>query len=343
MEKIRLGKTEMMVTRIGFGGIPIQRVSEDEAVKVVKRCIDFGINFIDTANSYTVSEERIGKAIKGRRDDVLIATKTGAREVEEIEKHLDLSLQRLGTDHIDLYQFHGVNDQANTDKILDPESGLYEVFDKAKKAGKIRHIGITSHQVDVAKKQVESGLFETMMFPFNFITREPAEDLIPLCRKHDVGFIDMKPMAGGLLDKATIAFKYLFQYPGMVYIPGIEKVQEIEEIMSIYNSPHEISAEEIKEMQRMRDELGTRFCRRCDYCQPCQQEIPISMLMTFQTFVKRMPPSWYLENPMISNAIEKATNCIECGECEERCPYNLPIREMMKENYDLYEQVKASN
>jgi predicted aldo/keto reductase-like oxidoreductase len=341
LEKIRLGKTGMMVTRIGFGGIPIQRISEDEAVKIVQRCIDLGINFFDTANSYTVSEGYIGKAIKGRRDDVFIATKTGAREADEIEKHLELSLQRLDTDYIDLYQFHGVSDQAALDKILAPENGLYEVFEKAKKTGKIRHIGITSHQIDVAKKQVESGFFETMMFPFNFISREPGEELLHLCKEHDVGFINMKPIAGGMLNNVTIAFKYLFQFSDMVIIPGIEKIREIDEIISIYNDPHEMSAEENAEMERMREELGTRFCRRCDYCQPCQQEIPISMLMTFPSMVKRMPSDWYLNNPRISEMMEKVVTCIDCGECEERCPYDLSIREMIKESYDLYESVKA--
>ncbi|MGD9143810.1 MAG: aldo/keto reductase [Dehalococcoidia bacterium] len=340
MEKIRLGKTGMTVTRIGFGGIPIQRLAESEAVKVVQRCIDLGINFIDTANGYTVSEERIGKAVKRRRNNVYIATKTGARTAGEIEKHLDLSLERLGTDYIDLYQFHCVNDQATMDKILEPESELYAVFENAKKAGKIRHIGITSHQIDLAKLQVKSGRFETMMFPFNFITCEPAEDLLPLCKEHDVGFINMKPMAGGMLDNATIAFKYLFRFPDMVIIPGIEKAHEIEEIVGIYNGPHEMTAAEVQKMQEMRDELGTRFCRRCDYCQPCQQGIPISMLMTFPSFVKRLPPDWYLKG-WIPQAMEKSLTCIECGECEARCPYELPIREMIKESYDLYEKVKA--
>ena len=332
----------MMVTRIGFGGIPIQRLTEDEAVKVVQRCIDLGVNFIDTANGYSVSEERIGKAIKGRRYDVIIATKTGARTAEEIEKNLDLSLQRLGTDYIDLYQFHGVNDQATLDKILEPESDLYAVFENAKKAGKIRHIGITSHQIDMAKLEVKSDRFETIMFPFNFITCEPADELLPLCKEHDVGFINMKSMAGGMLDNATVAFKYLFRFPDIVIIPGIEKVGEIEEIVDIYNGPHDMTAAETEKMQQMRDELGTRFCRRCEYCQPCQQEIPISMLMSFPSFVKRLPPDWYLKGPWIPTMMEKAPNCNECGECEARCPYQLPIREMIKESYDLFEKMKAS-
>jgi predicted aldo/keto reductase-like oxidoreductase len=343
VKKIRLGKTELMVTQIGFGGIPIQRLSDKDAVKVVRRCLELGINFYDTANGYTTSEERIGKAIKGKREDVYIATKTGARTHEEIEKHLDLSLERLGTDYIDIYQFHGVNDRETLDKILDPEDGLYNTFMKAKKAGKIRHIGITSHKLDEVKEQVKTGYFETVMFPFNFITCEPADELLPLCREHDVGFINMKPMAGGMLENAAVAFKYLFQFPDIAIIPGIEKVHEIEEIVSLYENSHEMTAAEEEKMEQLRKELGARFCRRCDYCQPCQQEIPISLLMTFPSFVKRLPPDWYMKNPRIGGMMEKAADCIECGECEARCPYNLPIREMIKENYELFQKIKAAH
>ncbi len=241
MDKIRLGKTGMMVTRLGFGGIPIQRLTAKDAVAVVSKCLDLGLNYIDTANGYSTSEERIGKAVKGRRHDVFIATKTFPGTPDIIEKNLDLSLKRLDTDYIDLYQFHGVNDKATLDRILDPENGLYQVFEKAKKAGKIRHIGITSHQMDAAKMEVKTGKFETIMFPFNVITSEPAKELLPLCRQHDVGFIVMKPLAGGMLDNATIAFKYLLQFPDVVTIPGIEKIKEIEEIYNIYENPHQVT------------------------------------------------------------------------------------------------------
>jgi uncharacterized protein len=186
VEKIRLGKTGLKVTRLGFGGIPIQRLNEADSLKVLRRCLDFGINYFDTANFYTTSEERIGKAIKGHRHEVIIATKTGGRTPEDIRSHLDLSLKRLDTDYIDLYQFHGTSDLPSLQNILDPGSGMYKVFEDAKKAGKIRHIGITSHQMDTAKAAVKSGRFETMMFPFNFITSEPAEELLPLCRQSDV-------------------------------------------------------------------------------------------------------------------------------------------------------------
>jgi uncharacterized protein len=343
VEKIKLGKTGKMVTRLGFGGIPIQRLNEADAVKVVQKCLDLGIDYFDTANGYSTSEERIGKAVKGRRHNVFIATKTFPGTPEIIEKNLELSLKRLDTDYIDLYQFHGINDKATLDKILDPENGLYKVFEKAKKAGKIRHIGITSHQMDAAKLEIKSGRFETIMFPFNFITNEPAKELLPLCRQQEMGFIVMKPLAGGMLDNATIAFKYLLQFPDVVAIPGIEKVHEIVEIAAIYEGPQKITAAERKEMKRMTEELGTRFCRRCDYCQPCAQGIPISLIMTFPTFVKRLPPDWYLKSPFIPSGMEKAASCTECGECESRCPFNLPIREMLKENYNLFEQVKAAN
>ncbi len=342
MEKIKLGRTGMLVTRLGFGGIPIQRLTEDEAVKVVSRCLDLGINYFDTANGYTTSEERIGKAVKGRRHDVFIATKTFPGTPEIIETNLNLSLKRLDTDYIDLYQFHGINDMLTIDKILDPSNGLMKVFEKAKKAGKIRHIGVTSHQMDVAKALVKTGRFETLMFPFNFITSEPADELLPLCRANDTGFIVMKPLAGGMLSDPVIAFKYLMQFKDVVVIPGIEKVHEIEEIAHIYEGSPRMTAADRKKMERMRDELGTRFCRRCDYCQPCSQGIPISMVMTFPTFVKRLPPDWYLRG-FITDGMAKAANCTECGECEARCPFGLPIREMLKENYDLYEQVKSGS
>lgn len=342
MEKIRLGKTGMMVTRLGFGGIPIQRLTEAEAVKVIQKCVDLGINYIDTANGYTTSEERIGKAVKGRRQDVIIATKTFPGTAEDVTKNLDLSLKRLQTDYIDLYQFHGVNSET-LKHVLDPENGIYKVFEGFKKAGKIRHIGITAHQMDAAKEQIKTDKFETIMFPFNVITSEPAKELLPLCRKHDVGFIVMKPLAGGMLNNARIAFKYLLQFPDVVSIPGIEKASEIEEIYSFYENPEKMTAAEEAEMQQMIKELGNRFCRRCEYCQPCQQGIPISLIMTFDTFVKRMPVARYMNNPMIADSVEKAKDCIECGECETRCPFQLPIREILKKNYGLYEQIKAAN
>jgi predicted aldo/keto reductase-like oxidoreductase len=338
LEKMRLGKTDMMVSSIGFGGIPIQRLSEDEAVKVVQRCIDLGITFLDTANGYTTSEERIGKAIKGRREGVVIATKSGARDRKGVEEHLKLSLKRLGVDYIDLYQFHGVSKAEHLKMVLE-ENGPLAAAEAAQKAGVIKHIGITSHSMDIAKEAVKTDRFETLMFPFNFITSEPAKELIPLCREHDVGFIAMKPLAGGMLDNIPVAFKYLLRFPDILPLVGIEKTYEIEEIVRLVEGPQKMTAAEEGEMKQLIDELGTRFCRRCDYCQPCTADIPISMVMTSRSFLKRMPPERFFGG-MVDDAMDKAAGCVDCGECEERCPYDLPIREMIAEHVAWFQEEK---
>ncbi len=338
MEKIRLGRTEMMVTKLGFGGIPIQRVSEEEALAVVKKCLELGINFLDTANGYTTSEERIGKAIKGKRDGLFLATKSMGRTREDIEKHLKLSLERLQTDYIDLYQFHNVSNAKALETIVDP-NGPRAVIEGAKRAGLVKHIGITSHQIDVAKDIVRTDLFETIMFPLNFMSYEGKEELLSLARQHDVGFIAMKPLAGGMIDNATVAIKYLLQIPDIVLIPGIERVPEIEEIARVFEGPKEMTAKEGQEMVRIREELGPRFCRRCDYCQPCTVEIPISDVMSFPNLRKRLPLV-RLYTGKFAESFIKAEECTDCGECEERCPYNLPIRDMMKEHVKLYQEGK---
>ncbi|MFC2066087.1 aldo/keto reductase [Chloroflexota bacterium] len=339
MEKIRLGRTNMMVTRLSLGGIPIQKVPEDEAIAVVRRCLELGINFIDTANAYTNSEERIGKAILGQRDRPILATKTTSRTGEGVKEHLKLSLKQLGVEYIDLYQPHNVADPDALNAILEP-NGPMAVIEEAKKAGLVKHIGVTSHSMDMAKELVKSDRFETIMFPFNFITCEAATELLPLAREHDVGFIAMKPLAGGRLNKINITFKYLFQFPDVVFIPGIAHVQEIEEIAQLLEEPHEITAADRIEIQRVRQELGKNFCRRCDYCQPCDEEIPISLVLYIPTHIRHIPPE-KLFSGVVANAMEKAANCTECGECEERCPYDLSIREMIKEYVHQYQEEKT--
>ncbi len=336
MEKIRLGKTDLMVSKLGFGGIPIQRVSEDEAVAVVRRCLELGINYIDTANGYTTSEERIGKAIRGRREVGFIATKSYAQTRDKLENHLKLSLERLGTQYIDLYQFHGVNDFKALEQIMAP-NGPMVALEEAKKNGKVKHIGITSHQIDVAKAAVKSDRFETIMFPLNFVTDEPADELLPLARKHDVGFIVMKPLAGGMLANVSLAFKYLLQFPDVLPIPGIERICEIEEIVKILTQPHGLTVTEKCEIQRLKAELGTQFCRRCDYCQPCTAGITISAVMTSDTFFKRVPLERYLFGSF-AEIMQKAAGCIECGDCEGRCPYHLPIREIIAQRFKFFQE-----
>jgi predicted aldo/keto reductase-like oxidoreductase len=340
MKTTKLGKTGLQVSKIGFGGIPIQRLTEEEAVKVVQRCLDLGVTLIDTANSYTTSEERIGKALAGssvRREQVVIATKTGARNKATAQEHLDLSLNRLQTDYIDIWQFHGVSTFEAYEQVLGP-GGAMEAAQEALQAGKIRHIGVTSHSMDVALKMVPSGHFETIQFPFNFVTKEPADELLPLAQEHDMGFIAMKPFAGGMLEDANLAIKWLLQFESVVPDPGIQTLAEIEEIIDIVAGPWELTPEELQEMARFRAEVGTRFCRRCGYCEPCPEGVRISLILNVRSFWKRFPVE-RLTTGWISESMETAQNCIECGECEEKCPYLLPIREMIVENAAFYESV----
>jgi predicted aldo/keto reductase-like oxidoreductase len=253
-----------------------------------------------------------------------------------VKKHLNLSLQRLNVKCIDLYQFHGISDMASLDMVLAPD-GPISVVEKARDNGLVKHIGITSHQIDVAKEAVACGRFETIMFPFNFVTSEAADELIPLAREHDVGFIVMKPLSGGMIDNAQIAFKYLFQFPDIVTIAGIEKVPEIEEIVKILEGPKTITAAEKKEMQKLKEELGAKFCHRCDYCQPCSEGITISNVMMYPSLVRRLTPE-QLFSGIWGQIMEKAASCTECGECEERCPYHLPIRELLAEYVRRYRE-----
>lgn len=336
MKTARLGQTDLQVSRVGFGGIPIQRLTEDEAVRVVQRCLDLGVTFLDTANGYTTSEERIGKAIAGRRDQVILATKSGARDKAGSQEHLELSLKRLNTDYIDLWQFHGISTMETYEQVLGP-NGAMETAQKALQEGKIRHIGVTSHSLDMAIKMVPSGHFETMQFPFNFVTNEALGELLPLCQKHDVGFIAMKPFGGGMLGNATLAMKWQLQFDFAIPDPGIERVEEIEEIVKIVEGSWELGPEEQEEIERIQAEVGTRFCRRCQYCLPCPQNINIPMMMNLPSFGKRFSLELVRSDHFVQ-IVETAKTCIKCGECEERCPYKLPIRDMLVENIASYAQ-----
>ncbi|MFH1169604.1 MAG: aldo/keto reductase, partial [Chloroflexota bacterium] len=299
---------------------------------------ELGINYIDTATNYTTSETRVGKAIAGRSEGLIIATKTMARTADVMEAHLKQSLEHIGVGSIDLYQFHNVSDPDAVKAILAP-GGPLAAAEKAKKAGLVKHIGVTSHSLDMAKELVRSDRFETIMFPFNFVAREPEDELLSLCKEHDVGFIAMKPMGGGLLDNPVIAFKYLMRFPDIVPIVGIERVREIEEIVPIVEGPAEMTAAELAEMERIKRELGTRFCRRCDYCQPCTEGIPISTVMMLGSFARRLPPERIFTGGM-AEAMDKAAQCSKCGDCETRCPYNLSIRDMIEENVTWYQAEK---
>jgi predicted aldo/keto reductase-like oxidoreductase len=339
MKTMVLGRTGLAVSRVGFGGIPIQRLTEGEAVRVVRRSLDLGVTYLDTANAYGTSEARIGRAIRGRRDEVVVATKTGARDRETAEAHLALSLDRLGVARVDLWQLHNVSSFEDYEQVLGP-GGALEAAHAALDAGRVAHVGISSHSMDVALTAVQSGLFETIQFPLNFVTDEAAMRLVPLARAHDVGFIAMKPFGGGLLDDARLAIKYLLQFDGVLPDPGIERVEEIEEIAAIVAGPWALTPEEQGEIERIRGMVGRRFCRRCQYCEPCPQGVRISIVMNVQSFLRRFPRE-RVATGWLAQAMAGAGACIECGECEEKCPYRLPIREMIRENVAYYESAMA--
>jgi len=338
MEKIRLGKTNLKVSRIGFGGIPIQTPPEEKAVKIVKNCLDLGINFFDTSRVYTNSEERIGKALSGRRKEAIIATKTVSRTVEKISEDLETSLKNLGTTYVDLYQFHNVSTEEDLKTVIAP-GGPLDLVRQAKDKGKVRHIGITSHRLEVAKAAVKAGCFETIMIALNFVNTEAADQLLEMAHKHDTGVIIMKPMAGGMLENPVLAFKYLMQFPDILLLVGIAKEGEMEENLRIVEAPASISEADRREMDRIREELGRGFCRMCNYCQPCPQHIMISAIMYTKVALTRFDPERIFKGEW-DKFMEKVPDCIDCGECEERCPYNLPIRERIKEAADIYAAAK---
>jgi predicted aldo/keto reductase-like oxidoreductase len=342
METVRLGKTNLMVSQVGLGGIPLTRPTDDEAVRLIQHCLDLGVNFIDTAFGYGPSEERIGKAIEGRREQVLIATKGGWRQRSFVEHCIEVSLRRLNTEYIDLWQFHNVSTFEAYELMLGPD-GAMEAAREALQVGKIGHLGISSHNVDVALEAVSSDLFETVMIPLNFISNEAADKLIQPAREHDVGFLAMKPFAGGRIRDANLAIKYLLQFEGVVPVPGVEKAEEVEEIVGIVNGSWELTPQQRQEMEDIRTRVGTRFCRQCEYCMPCPEGVQIPALMYLPILWELWPPDWFFSWGYVSDAVNSARNCTKCGECEEKCPYSLPIRDMIDENLEFYERVKQQH
>lgn len=331
----QLGNTGMTVSELGFGGIPILRLESGEAEKIVRHAFDRGINFFDTAYAYRDSEEKIGRAFAGRRDKVIIATKTMRRDGAGALEQLEQSLQRLQTDYIDLYQLHQVAQESVWQTISAP-GGALEVLQKAKVAGKIRFLGVTSHSRPMAIKLIQTGLFSTVQFPFNFIEVDAAGDLHPEARRLGLGILVMKPFAGGVIDNATVAFKYLRQFPDAIPLPGFDSVAAVDEVVSFYKTPNQVSSEDEALMATYRRELGQQFCRRCEYCQPCPQGVMITPAMGYQVVARRMSPAVSIE--FSRAAMETVPQCIECGICIQRCPYDLPIPTMLKKHYAMWEQ-----
>lgn len=339
MRYCQLGKTGLKVSEVGFGGIPIMRLSKEEAVKVVRTAYEKGINFYDTANMYGDSEEKMGQAFRGIRDKVVIATKTMKRNKEKATQDIENSLKMLQTDYLDLFQLHQVTQEKEWEEASGPQ-GVLEAVYKAKEEGKIRHIGITSHSLEMAVKLAKTGIFSTVQFPFNFIEEALKDKLTILVEELGLGVIAMKPFGGGMIDNAQIAFKFLRQFPQVVPIPGYHSVEAVEEIIAFYQEANIVTDQDLQLMEQYKNELGKEFCRRCEYCQPCPQGVKITPSMGYRVVAKRMSPQKAVV--FSGPAIETVKNCVECGECVERCPYNLPIPQILKKHYDLYEQHRKS-
>jgi uncharacterized protein len=338
MDKIRFGKTGLMVSKVAFGGIPIMRISKAEAAHLVREAISLGINFIDTATGYADSEEKIGEAIKGiKREDLVIASKSPAKDKKTFTENLDLILKRLGIDYIDIYQLHNVSSEPQKEAVFGSD-GAMEGLEEAIKAGKVRFPAFSSHSISMAIEIMKSEKFAAVQLPFNYIDTEAAEKAIPLAKELDMGFIAMKPMGGGLLSDAALSFRFLGRYKNIVPDPGFEKIEEVREIVAIVEKNEAFSAEDEKKIEMQRLELGPNWCHRCDYCQPCPQDIHISTALNIKSFVKRMTPE--RARLFVGPPIEKARTCLECGNCVTRCPYHLNIPVLLKERIKFWDAMQ---
>ena len=326
MEYRILGKTGLRVSRMGFGGLPIQRADEATCKDILARLLALGVNYIDTARAYTVSEGYIGKAIAGMRDSFIVATKSMAKDKESMARDIDISLQNLQTDYIDIYQIHNPNREAY-DQIVGPDGAL-EALLEAKAAGKIGHIGFTNHYAEMVELALQEDWVETVMFPYNIVENQ-GEKLLALCKEKNVGFIDMKPLAGGAIEDARLALRYIARCEGVdVIIPGMDYPEQVQENYDAIVDAAPLSDEEQAKILAIRKELGTNFCRRCNYCAPCTVDIKIPTIFLFDGYLTRYGlPDWAKSR---YDALEKhASDCIVCGACEKRCPYHLPIRDML--------------
>ena len=334
MQMVTLGSTGIQVVQNGFGALPIQRDSKEVAVKIVRRAYEGGMRFFDTARAYSDSEEKVGEALNDVRDNLYIATKTMAQTPEEFWKQLETSLQLLKTDYIDIYQFHCAN------QVYAPGdgTGMYECMLEAKAQGKIRHIGITAHKIQIAFDAVESGLYETLQYPFSYLAAEREKELVAKCKEKNVGFIAMKGLAGGLINKSEAAMAFMTQYDNVLPIWGIQRETELEEWLSYMDHTPSMTGEIKEYIEREQKELSGEFCRGCGYCMPCPKGIMINQCARMSLMLRRAPSaSWLSEN--MQAEMKKIETCINCRKCVSKCPYSLNTPELLKKNYEDYKRI----
>ena len=334
MAEVTLGRTMITVNKNGFGALPVQRVSVEEAGRLLKKAFDHGITFFDTARAYSDSEEKLGLAFEGIREKIFIATKTAAKTAEEFRRDLEESLRLLKTDYIDLYQFHN---PAVCPKPGDG-SGLYEAMLEARENGKIRHIGITNHRLNVAAEAVASGLYETLQFPFSYLASEKELELVEACRKADMGFIAMKALSGGLITNSAAAYAYLAKFDHVLPIWGIQRENELDEFLSYIGNPLVMTAELEAVIEHDRKELLGEFCRGCGYCMPCPAEIEINTCARMSLLIRRSPSAGHLTEAS-QNMMMKIRDCLHCGQCSSKCPYGLDTPSLLERNLKDYEEI----
>jgi len=328
---MKLGKTNLEVNKNGFGALPIQRRNYAESIEILKTAYDNGIDFYDTARFYTDSESKLGCAFEDVRENIYIASKTGMESVEEFWRDLETSLKELKTDYLDLYQFHNIS------FCPKEEDDLYKAMIKAKQEGKINHIGITTHKITIAHEALDSGLYETLQYPFSYLSGAEELQLVEKCRQLDVGFIAMKAMGGGLLKQSKTSYAYINQFDNVLPIWGIQRLSELEEFLS-YPNDLLLDDETKKIIENDKKELGDNFCRGCGYCMPCPEDINISLCARMSLWIRRFPTEPNLDEKT-QEIMKKTLDCIECYECVDNCPYELDIPELLKENYDDYMDV----
>ena len=327
MEYRILGKTGLRISRMGFGGIPIQQIDREGTKKIIHKLMAAGVNYLDTARAYTVSEEYLGYALEGIRDQFILASKSYSRTKEAMAQDIDISLKNLRTDYIELYQIHNPT-AAELGQVQQP-GGALEALLEARAAGKIGHIGVTLHSVDLFEKAVDYPWVETIMFPYNIVETQ-GEELINKCAQRNIGFIAMKPLAGGAIDDARLALRFIAANQDVtVVIPGMAAETEVDQNLAAVEDTAPLTSQELEKMNTIRKTLGTQFCRRCNYCAPCAAGIPISAVFLMEGYYSRYNlQQWAVER--YEALPKKASDCLDCGVCETRCPYELPIRQMLK-------------
>ncbi len=339
MRKIRLGKTELMVSSTAMGCLPVQRCDEEYAVKLLQAAYDGGINYFDTANAYTDSEKKIGLALSDVRDKIIISTKSAAKDRDGVLSHIENSLRMMKTDHIDLFQFHQVTEVPDPD---DP-NGAYAGALIAKERGWIDHIGVTSHRVNIAEDCIASGLFETLQFPFSYISNDRDLALAEKCKEADMGYIAMKGLAGGLLNNARACYAFMKGYDNVVPIWGIQKMEELEQWLALSREDPDMDPELDSFIRKDRQELSGSFCRSCGYCMPCPAGIEIYNCARMNMLLRRSLWQQYMTDEW-REKMEKINNCIGCRSCASRCPYQLDtpnlLKYMLKDYREFYEAHK---